>query len=271
MLPPTRHVRGCDEILRAGEVLGYPLALKPIQEDYRVLGKKCIFLDGANAISDLPVDQIEDLSLLAQPRAAGRRRNVLFAAKGGELSALFECEVLRTDVLDGTGYGVDVVSVDVHPAHRTAVEALVESLSWDGLGCAQFMFDAETRTSQFLEINPRTDANIAICQLSGINLVALAVSDRLGPGGQETARIYSVGRRLHWILGDLDGLREPGVGFLKRFARVRAMVRTFLRANGYVVYRRRDPVPAVYLTYRWVGEAVMGALKGVLFGHRQSH
>ena len=139
------------------------------------------------------------------------------------------------------------------------------------LGCVQFMYDADTGTSQFLEINPRTDANIAICELSGINPVALAVSDRLRSARQDKARTYSVARRLNWILGDLNGLREPGVGALQRFARLQALVHTLLKANGYAVFQRRDPVPAIYLTYLWTGATVMGALKGAFFGRRQSH
>ncbi len=262
-LPPTREVRGRAGIRAAGRAMGYPLALKPVSSRHRILGKKCLFVDTEAALDALDLAGIGKRPLLAQPKATGFRRNVMFLAEKGRVTQTFECEVLRTDAFDGTGYGVEVRGTAPNGAHMRAVEALAARFEWDGLGCAQFMFDAATGRSQFLEINPRIDANIAAAFLAGVNLVAGAVEARLGQPAR-TRTGYKPGRRLHWGIGDLDGLREPGLTAANRRRRARDMLRAALLADGHAVFRWRDPLPAAYLVYRWAGGTTKSLVRSAL-------
>lgn len=262
-LPPTREVRGRAGIQAAGRAMGYPLALKPLNSNTHVLGRKCLFVESEAMLDALDLSAHGKRPLLAQRKAVGRRHNVMFLAQEGRVTHRFECEVLRTDVFDGTGYGVDVRGVAPHPAHTRAVEALAARFEWDGLGCAQFMFDAKTGRSQFLEINPRIDANIAAAALAGVNLVGEAARARLGRSTQPKTS-YRAGRRLHWGLADLDGLREPGLTAAQRRRRARDLLRAACLAHGHAVFRWRDPLPAIYLGYRWAGGTIKSALRRVV-------
>ena len=81
---------------------------------------------------------------MLQKFAPGERHNCHIAADRGRILAYFQQKVLRTDELDGTGIGLDGVSVPVSPALRDYCERLVEALGYHGIGCIQFMVDEKS-------------------------------------------------------------------------------------------------------------------------------
>lgn len=247
-LPRSVLVRDAGGLAAAAEEAGYPCAVKPESSEERILGKKCLLVDTpaelARALPEWPEGQG---ALLVQSRAQGFRHNCIFLASGGRVVRYFEGRVLRTDASDGTGYGVEVLSVVPSARRREHCERAVAHLGYEGVGCLQFLVDPAHDSEVFLELNPRLDATIALPVALGMDFPRWTVEGGLGKplGGGPLGGDYPVGRRYAWTLGDFTGARAEGAAALA--ARLPKLVLTLLRARVHATFEWTDPAPALYL------------------------
>jgi hypothetical protein len=139
------------------------------------------------------------------------------------------------------------------------VEALIEKLDYEGPGCVQFMVEAER--FRFLEINPRLDASVVLAWRCGVNLPAIAVASAMDEGAAPIALVgkaggYPVGRRLHWLLGDLSGalraLRGGSVGPIQFVIWLLRCGIATLRASVHVTWDFQDRAPSRILLRRFI-------------------
>jgi predicted ATP-grasp superfamily ATP-dependent carboligase len=223
---------------------GLPCIVKPLRSDRRVLGKKCLFLEDECDLMRLSEWPDGDMELLAQTRIPGDRYNGDFVARDGTIVRWCESRVLRTDVADGSGYGVDVVSVAPSRERRDNAERLVARLNYSGIGVIQHMVGA--RGSFFLEINPRTNALIPNAIHSGLDLPRDAVRVALDQPLTAAAG-YRTGVRSHWLYGDLRGaVREAGEGSVAiGLVTAGRLLRTLLLSPTHVTWSRSDPRPTL--------------------------
>ncbi|MBI3555850.1 MAG: hypothetical protein HY074_06280, partial [Deltaproteobacteria bacterium] len=175
-----------------------------------------------------------------------------------KLTTYFQQKVLRTDVLDGSGYGVEGVSVPPSAELRGYCEQLVGRLSYTGVGCVQFLLDSRTGKAYFLEINPRLDATCALPYRLGIDFPMLAVECakvRAGLVDADSVRLeqaqYQPGRRAAWIVGDIFGLlhaiRHRKVSAPQVAAWVGRICISVVRNRMHITWESRDPLPTVFL------------------------
>ena len=229
------------------ELLGAPVVIKCPDSSRLVAGRKALVCE---RLADLERWRLglsgADYPLVVQRWAPGSRHNCHFAAAHGTLTAFFQQQVLRTDEPDGTGFGVEGVSVEPSPALRRHCEALARHLQYHGVGCAQFLVDDRTDAHVFLELNPRLDATCELAYRCGIDLPRLA----LDPATAAPDR-YPTGRRFHWLLGDSRGLmRRVKARELSRRdlgTAVRQLARAHWRAHYHLTGDWTDPAPALYL------------------------
>jgi predicted ATP-grasp superfamily ATP-dependent carboligase len=202
--------------------------------------------------------------VLVQRWVRGPRHNCQIAALGGELIAYFENRNLRTDRPDGTGFGVEWVSVEPTLELRRHCEALVRAVDYTGVGLLQFL--VEEGRPYFLELNPRLGMPWELSLRCGLDFATLAVrcADKLRDPAAALPAVpgdYAVGKRCHWLLGDLVALAVAARGTLELLRRLAATIASWLRADFHLAWSWGDPLPTLYLyacfakgrLSRWVG------------------
>lgn len=257
---PFRVVDRHEELAKACDGIGFPVAIRPLHSHRKFGSRKTLLCRDHDELTTLlPAWPTGHDRLIVQARVVGRRHNVYFAARDGSVFRLLETVADRTDHWDGTGLAVAGRTVEPSPALRWATEALLRSMNYTGIGCAQFLVDPDTDRSSFLEINPRIAGNHAIPAAVGLDLgpalISLMRGEPCGP-----VRIGAGGRRYVWSYGDFGGLvrdlaaRRIGLGTAVRWATTATV--DAIRADMHITWSWRDPLPAL--------DAVLGKLLGAL-------
>ncbi|MCA1798169.1 MAG: ATP-grasp domain-containing protein [Xanthomonadaceae bacterium] len=230
------------ELLDAASQIGLPLAIKCPDSSRLINGRKA-----AACISDAQLSAFAGARypLIVQRWFCGTRHNCQFIARDGELVAYFQQAVVRTDEADGTGFGIEGVSVEPSAELAGYCRALCRRLNYHGAGCAQFLVD-DDGDCVFLELNPRLDATCELALRCGIDLPRLAVDPALA-----TLSAYPIGRRFHWLLGDLRSLghriKSADLGRHALSAYIRQLGAAHWRAHHRLTWHWLDPLPTLYL------------------------
>ena len=211
-LPETFSYTNTADWQTSANAIGFPVLIKRKTSQRLVDGKKALICRNPVELARFLLDgnDPEPQSLLLQKYFEGIRHNCHFAALNGELVTFFQQKVLRTDTHDGTGYGVEGVSVAPNSQLRDLTARLVRRLDYSGVGCVQFLVNEATGECAFLEINPRLDATCALPLLCGVDFPQLAVACAAYRAHGGTMPVgpasYPVGVGAYWMLGDLFGL-----------------------------------------------------------------
>lgn len=266
-LAATQTVSSEGQAMVAVESMGFPVVIKPID---------CLrpFLAGKKALICTTQEDLRRFfrsqpgkndAVILQKFVQGYRHDCEFAAKDGHLVAYFELRVLRTDRVDGTGYGVEVESVAPSMSLRRHCETLAKSVNYSGAGAAQFLVEQESGDEYFLELNPRLDANCALSYSCGYDFPRLAVECTVGSftkdgGHSRSGEVYAVEKRLHWLFGDLQGyikaMRWKEVRRSAWFAWGLRALGALWRANLHPTWAWNDPLPTLALYVNGIyGEA----------------
>lgn len=238
----------------AAAAMDYPVVVKRRDSSTLVRGRKALIFQSAEAfaafLASLPGDA-DSASLLLQKFAPGVRYNCHFGAASGRLLAYFEQKVLRTDELDGTGIGIEGVSVAPSVVLRRHCERLVESLGYDGIGCIQFLVDEASGRVAFLELNPRMDSTAALPYRLHYDFPRLAV-ELAGQRGTTAVppltTPYRHGVRYHWLYGDLAAWHTAWRWRQQTPLQLLAWaLRSGLAAFGcyHLTWELRDPLPTL--------------------------
>lgn len=250
---PWRPFTNAENLLLDAAELGYPVVLKRRDSSGRVRKKKALICRGLDDLEQFLLELRYDsdaASLVLQKYAPGVRHNCHIAAVRGRMVAFFQQKVLRTDEADGTGVGIEGISVEPSPQLRAYCERLLVSLGYTGIGCIQFLLDDVNDSIAFLGFNARMDSTAALPYRLGVDFPLMAVRIAAGEPVNGPAD-YALGKRYYWLYGDLrarlaqDAEKSP-----------RQMLGAFwkmplLLARSYeLVFEWRDPLPALHEFWR---------------------
>jgi len=248
-IPESALIAGDFDALKSkiGEI-GFPVILKRPNSLTYMKNRKAVICRDWRAV-EMWRQALESGPVVVQRWVGGPRHNCQFAALRGEVIAYFENKNLRTDRTDGTGIGVEWVSVNPTPELRRHCEALAKTTGYTGVGLIQFLVD--NGRPFFLELNPRLGMPWELAHRCGFDFAMLAVqcADALNDAGSAVARpskYYTAGKRCHWLLGDLAALtaKDQRTEIASRIAR---MVVSFCRADYQLTWSWKDPLPTLFL------------------------
>jgi biotin carboxylase len=235
--------------------IGYPLVIKPEASVGEIGGRRALVVaDPAGLRRLLPAWPGNLDALIVQRFAPGLRHNCHFVAHEGRLIAYFEHRVERTNRRDGTRNAVESVSVPPTPRLLEYTSRLAERLRYSGPGDSQFLV-ADADHPVLLELNARLDANVEAARRCGADVALLALEvvrarnaeTRPLPGSPAP---YALGRRCHWLTGDLAGaiseLRSGEISAGEAAAWLARILRAELSADFHLVGWMRDPKPAMH-------------------------
>ena len=121
----------------------------------------------------------------------------------GDAVSFFAHQRLREKPPQG-GVSVLSESVAVDPTLKRYAQQLLDHVHWHGVAMVEFRVTPEG-SPYLMEVNTRFWGSLQLAIDSGVDFPALLVQLELGMTPVLPAR-YRVGRRLRWLLGDLDSL-----------------------------------------------------------------
>jgi predicted ATP-grasp superfamily ATP-dependent carboligase len=263
---PWREFTDFEDWSQAACEMGFPVVVKRKDSSAQVKQKKAIVLRSPEVFCSFLAElhrEPDPGSLVLQKFASGERQNCHIAADCGQIVAFFQQKVLRTDELDGSGIGVEGVSVPISPELRDYCDRLVVALGYNGIGCIQFMVDETRGTVAFLEINPRMDSTAALPYHLGYDYprIALEIAARDAPA--PLTKSYRTGKHYHWLYGDARswlGCRRQGS---KSGAELRGWVLRMIWStltSHHLTWDARDPIPTLHLFLKKLFELVLKRL-----------
>lgn len=257
--PKTRVVSDLAELKEAVSTIGLPVIIKAVRSVCMVFGRKAYVITSEEEFKTVFKKwPTEHSDLMVQQFIVGPVEASDFVAQNGKLIGYCEGCTVRTDLLDGTGYGVEFKTIAPSPDLLEATKTFVKAHGYTGPGIIQFIREENTRDIYFLENNPRLSAGVADSVASGQDLPLLALTafengqDSDIPEFSWDHTTYKVGHYAYWFSRDLSGyLRERG-NLSKEEKRLwlRNMIRSLGRADSHIMWQLSDPVPAIWLMTR---------------------
>jgi hypothetical protein len=135
-------------------------------------------------------------------------------------------------------------------------ELLTRRLDYTGIGCIQFLANEEDGNSYFLEFNPRLDANGALPYFCGIDFPRQAIDVHRCLRGEivslpQYSEDYPVGKRIHWLLGDISGLlmdlKQRRVSAFHGTLWFFRILFALSRSSVHMTWSWKDPLPTLFL------------------------
>ena len=263
---PWREYTDLEDWSRAAPEMGFPVVVKRKDSSAHIKQKKAIILRTPEAFDRFLAElqsEPDAESLVLQKFAPGERHNCHIAADRGRIVAFFQQKVLRTDEPDGTGIGVEGVSVAISPDLRAHCERLVEALGYHGIGCIQFMVDEKSGAVAFLEVNPRLDSTAALPYRLGYDYPHIAVEIAARNAPAPLTKAYRTGKHYHWLYGDalcwLDCRKQRRYTAAELLDWALKMLWCTVTSH-HLTWDARDPIPTLYLFWRKLFEAALKRL-----------
>ena len=251
--PDTDLCSGREALRRRLEQGRFPCVVKPARS--RFLGEDGSMISTSVSIIRDPLDAsavveragwVEQIPALVQEYVPGHGAGVfaLYGPRGPV--AWFAHRRLREKPPSG-GVSVLSESVPLDPALQQEAQRLLDHLRWQGLAMVEFRI-APDGTPYLMEINARLWGSVQLAIDCGVDFPWLAYQVAIG---EEVSPVtgYAVGRRLRWLLGDLDHLwlrwKDPATSLGQKLGASARFAGSFadLRARNEV-FRWSDPAPA---------------------------
>lgn len=204
---PASEVFDDMESCVADDGSAYPFIIKPARSVIQHDG--CWYTTSVSRI-----DRLEDLQRLAstnipigpfmrQDFIPGHGAGVFALYDRGQPLAFFAHRRIREKPPSG-GVSVLSESVKVDKELLAMTRKLLDSVDWHGVAMVEFRIDSEGRP-WLMEVNTRFWGSLQLAIDAGVNFPALLCDITLG---KATAPVtdYRIGRRLRWVLGDVDSL-----------------------------------------------------------------
>ena len=259
-VPTTRIARTTDEVVAASLETGFPVVLKPARSRY--LAGDQVFstsVEIVNTQGDLSnaltrCAWLKDIPCLVQEFIPGHGAGIFALYETSKAVAWFAHRRIREKPPEG-GVSVLSESVRIDPLLQTISERLLSAARWSGVAMVEFRIAADG-VPFLMEVNGRFWGSLQLSIDCGIDFPWLAY--QLAMNERLTAPInYAVGRRLRWLLGDVDRLiiesnRRP-MNLPMLGASLGSFLRTFLDPScRQEVFRASDPGPGFQEIAQWL-------------------
>lgn len=231
--------------------IGFPIVVRPMVSTKRIGGGKTVTIASSSSLAERFASWNDEWGgVIVQRQATGRRHNIYFAAKDGEIRRLLHAIIVRTDRLDGSGLAVEGQTVEADDGLVRHTARLLERLNYNGIGCAQFLVDDETGSVCFLEINPRIAGNHAVPEHCGLDLAGFLIALAQGRESGLAPLPYGHGGvRYSWVAGDVEGLKSAlkgrKIGARAAFRWAWDIPRTAFSSDLDMMLRWDDPLPGL--------------------------
>jgi predicted ATP-grasp superfamily ATP-dependent carboligase len=134
-IPESRVARSIAELDGYCRDIEFPVIVKPLGIMHSLLGNKALILTSSDERQRrLPVWPAEHEQLMVQKYVSGTLEAADFVAHAGVIVGYCEAHSVRTDTLDGTGFGVEFESIPPSPDVLDATRAFVRALRYSGPG-----------------------------------------------------------------------------------------------------------------------------------------
>ncbi len=260
-VPRTVVASTATEVRAAAGELGFPLVLKPSRSRY-LRGQEVIFTAvrtvadaAALEASFTKLDWLADIPCLVQEFIPGYGAGIFASSTPEGPIAWFAHRRLREKPPSG-GVSVLSESADLDPRMQDIARQLLAASRWRGVAMIEFRV-APDGTPYLMEVNGRFWGSLQLAIDSGVDfprlLYQITVGEKPGPVPQ-----YVRGRRLRWLLGDVDNLllqvKSPNLGASAKLGALGAFLGTcFDFGCRQEVFRWSDPAPGLREARNWIG------------------
>ena len=258
--PLTRIARTTAAVVDAAHDLGFPIVLKPARSRYlkgdRILATRVEIIHSPDRLLEALRCQtwLDDIPCLVQRFVPGRGAGVFALYGPSGPIAWFAHRRIREKPPTG-GVSVLSESVPVDPIMQSLAAKLLSAAHWTGVAMVEFRI-TEDGTPYLMEVNGRFWGSLQLAIDCGIDFPWLLyqLTQNLP---MQVPQPYAIGRRLRWLLGDLDsliGLWRHRPSKLSQKTRVTgAFIRSFtdLRCRQEIL-RLDDPRPAIIESLQWI-------------------
>lgn len=260
-VPETHIAHTRPAIVDAAHDLGFPVVLKPARSQYLKAGR--IFSTGVEIVrraEDLSEtlscqNWLDDIPCLVQQFVPGHGAGI-FALYGRHGSTAWFAHRRIREKPPAGGVSVLSESVPVDPTMQSAATKLLDAVHWTGVAMIEFRV-AEDGTPYLMEVNGRFWGSLQLAIDCGVDfpwlLYRLAHNLPTAPLAS-----YVAGRRLRWLLGDLDSLliemATPSSTFTHKARSIVTFTKSFADMHcQQEILRLHDPRPAMVEVRQWLG------------------
>ncbi len=258
--PDTRIARTAGEIVRAARDFGFPLVLKPARSRYlkagKVISTSVRTLGAPDQLSATikELDWLGDLPCLVQRFIPGHGAGIFTLYGPGGPIAWFAHRRIREKPPTG-GVSVLSESVQIDSEMQSAAAKILSAVGWIGVAMVEFRVTGEG-TPYLMEVNGRFWGSLQLSIDCGIDFPWLLY--RVVHGLPiEPLKPYALGRRLRWLLGDLDSLaielRRSESHLIHKAKAISAFLCSFADTScRQETFRLSDPWPGIREATLWL-------------------
>jgi predicted ATP-grasp superfamily ATP-dependent carboligase len=259
-IPVTQIADSPAGIESAAQEIGFPIVLKPARSRYlkgdRILSTSVQVATDPAALAQAlqTLEWLHDIPCVVQRFIPGHGAGI-FALHGpsGPI-AWFAHRRIREKPPTG-GVSVLCESVPVDPVMQSIASKLLAAAGWIGVAMIEFRV-ADDGTPYLMEVNGRFWGSLQLAVDCGLDFPWLLYQMTHGLPVAEP-QVYDVGRRLRWLMGDLDNLlvrlRQARFSPTVTTRALGAFMRSFLDpACRQEVLRFTDPFPGVVEVVEWL-------------------
>lgn len=258
--PATRVTRSPAAVVEAANDIGFPVVLKPARSRYvrgdRVLSTSVKIVHDPDGLAEALRNQewMGDIPCLVQQFVPGHGAGVFALYGPAGPVAWFAHKRLREKPPTG-GVSVLSESVPVDPMMQSTAAKLLSAANWNGVAMVEFRV-AGDGTPYLMEVNGRFWGSLQLAIDCGVDFPWLLYQlTRELPVTQP--QTYVVGKRLRWLLGDLDSLitnlKLTSSSLGGKAHAIASFAQSFVDGScRQEILRLNDPKPAIVESRQWV-------------------
>ncbi len=257
--PATHIARTTAAVVEAAHDLGFPLVLKPARSRYRkgdqVLSTSVEIVRNADDLSSALRSQrwLDDIPCLVQRFVPGHGAGVFALYGPSGPIAWFAHRRIREKPPAG-GVSVLCESVSIDPVMQSAAAKLLSATGWTGVAMIEFRV-ADDGTPYLMEVNGRFWGSLQLAIDCDVDFPWLLYQITQNCP-LEAPPPYVIGRRLRWLLGDLDSLMirmRTRTGPRVKAQAILAFARSFVDpVCRQEILRLSDPNPGILEISQWL-------------------
>ena len=258
--PLTRIAHTATAVTDAAHEIGFPVVLKPARSRYlkgnsvRSTSVEIVNTPGNLSTALGRMSCLGDIPCLVQRFIPGHGAGVFALYASAQPLAWFAHRRIREKPPTG-GVSVLCESIPIDLAMRSVATRLLSAADWNGVAMVEFRV-AHDGTPYLMEVNGRFWGSLQLAIDCGVDFPWLLYR-HLQDLPAAAPPPYAVGRRLRWLLGDLDSLlirlRQTPSSPGGKLRTVSAFLSTFADVNcRQEVLRFSDPSPGIREILHWL-------------------